>query len=180
MLFLTCGSDLAQRGRAMSDDAIKGTILSVQIEVGDLTNPAEPLNCKRFLAARKSMSKETARQIVKLIERGALTNTQSEIAVLLLSSLPEAIYWRITEPLVVAKTEQDVLKAVLLPPLPYGPGYANAFREDDYSNKLVDLRDDPKCARELKAILDLILSRRASKIYRDYLKHPGLYGYRVY
>lgn len=176
-LYLLCGCDLVQCGQSTDNDPVKNTILSIQKEVVDLTAPVEPLYCKTFLTARKSMSKETAEQIIKLIQHGDLTVTQSEIGVLLLSGLPERVYWKSTEQLLTTTTPEGILETILNQPLPYGPSYANAYKEEKYSKILLELKNDKNCSRELKPILDLILSGKASKIYEDYLKHPDKYGY---
>jgi hypothetical protein len=43
-----------------NSDQIKNTIVSIQNQVVDLTNPLEPFFCKEFVATRKSMSRMTA------------------------------------------------------------------------------------------------------------------------
>jgi len=177
MLCLIYSSNPAQCSELMDTNLIKSEILSVQKEVVDLTNPVEPLNSKTFLAIRKAMSEAIAGQIIEMVRQEDLTNTQAEIGVLLLSKLPEETYFRITEQLITTNTEEGILDLLLMPPLPYGPGYANAYKNDKYKNRLAEIRDNTKCGQELKATLDLILSGKASHIYADYLKHPDQYGY---
>jgi hypothetical protein len=176
-LCLACSGEPAQEGKTMDKESIKSTILSIQKQIVDLTNPVEPFNCKEFVIIRKSMSRNTAERIVQLIEHGELTTAQSEIGVLLLSGLPENINWQTTSPLVNISTHEDVISALLLPPLPYGPGYANSYTNEAYVQKLRELRGDRRCGTELKRILDLILNGNASSIYSNYLKHPDQYGY---
>lgn len=164
-------------GQPAHGDPIEETIASIQKEIGDLTNPVEPLNSKAFLAARRSMTKETAERIIKLIQQNRISGTQSEIGVLLLSGLPEDIYLNTTRPLVVVSTQGDVLKDLLMPPLPYGPGYANACKKPEFKEVLVGLKTNAACDKEVKTALDLIISGEASRIYSDYRKHPDQYGY---
>jgi len=164
-------------GQPMQDDSIKSTILSVQKEIVDLTDPVEPLRCKKFVAARTLMTSETAEQIIKLIQQGSLSGTQSEIGVILLSGLPEAAYLKTTEQLIAPTTQKDVLNALLMPPLPYGPGHANSCGKEDFKKKLVALKNNPACSRSVKTILDLIISGKALDTYSDYKEHPDRYGY---
>jgi hypothetical protein len=170
-------SSLPLYGQPTNDDSIRATIVFVQEEIVDLTNPLEPLNCKKFVAARRSLTQETADQIVKLIQHGNLSNTQSEIGALLLSGLPEDNYLKTTKQLIAATTQEEVLNTLLMPPLPYGPGYANACKENELKTMLVALRSNPACSQEVKAVLDFIMSGKASSNYSDYKKHPDQYGY---
>src|SRR5262249_50840316 len=122
-------------GLALAEDAdaqMKATITSIEKVVVDLTNPLELLQCREFLRVRKSLSKDGASTIVKLISGGNLSTTQSLIGVHLLSGLDEKSYWDVTEPLLSPKTPKIILKSVLIQPFPYGPGFANAFQNKIY------------------------------------------------
>lgn len=69
-----------------------------------------------------------------------------------------------------------MLNDLLLPPLPYGSGYANAYDLKEYRDRLVDLnRELPNS--DYKPDLEFILSGGAAKSYADYIKHPHKYGY---
>jgi hypothetical protein len=177
LLIIVSFYSLVSFGQPADVDPIEATITSIQKEIGDLTNLVEPLNSKTFLAARKSMTKATAEQIIKLIQQKRISGTQSEIGVLLLSGLPEDIYLNTTRPLVAASTQEDVLKDLLMPPLPYGPGYANACKEPKFKEVLVGLKTNAACGKEVKTVLDLIISGEASRIYSNYRRHPDQYGY---
>lgn len=167
-----CGENQTNR------DDVKAEIIVIQEQVVDLTNPLEPLFNKQFLKMRKSMSASTARKIVGLIEKGDLTPTQSDIAVLLLSNLDQQIYWHVTQELLTTNTDNEALDTLLIPPLPYGPGYANSYKYEFYYKKLLALKAIRQWGCAVKSDLDLVLSGEASCIYADYLKHPDKYGYR--
>ena len=180
MLCILCSANLVCADQSTNSDQIKikNTIVAIQNQVEDLTDPLEPLFCKEFVAARKSMSRNTAVQIVKLIRQRALTTVQSDIGVLLLSGLNERTYWVVTEQLLTTNTEDEVLDSILNPPLPYGPGYANSFKVQVFYKKLHALEAAAQCGPSAKVDLNMILSGEASRIYADYLKHPDRYGYR--
>lgn len=95
---------------------INAAIISIQEKIVDLTNPQEPFNSKEFVSLRKSISKETGRQIVRLIKDIALTTTQSEIGIGLLSGLPETDYWVTTAVLLSPRTPEQILDSVLTMP----------------------------------------------------------------
>lgn len=160
-----------------NQDEVKDKIIAIQTQVVDLTNPLEPLFNKQFLAMRKSMSIRTARKIVELIKAGSLTQTQSDIGVLLLSGLDQRLYWHFTAVLLTTNTDEEALDTMLNPPLPYGPGYANSCQYDAYRKKLLALKAAAQLGPAVMNDLNLILSGEASSIYGDYLKHPDKYNY---
>jgi hypothetical protein len=165
-------------GQPTNSNQIKNTIISIQYQVTDLTDPLLPFFCKDFIAARNSMSMSNAVQIVELIRQGNLSPVQSDIGVLLLSGLDEHTYWVVTEQLLNTNTDESVLDDLLGPPMPYGPGYANAYKNGALYKKLAGLKAAREWGSAVEADLNLILSGEASGIYTDYLKHPAKYGYR--
>jgi hypothetical protein len=171
MLCLLCANPICG-AQTTNDLPIKEVIISIQERIVDLTDPVEPLYNAKFLATRKAMTEQTARQIVELIRQGVLTNTQADIGVLLLSGLKEQTYWIVAEPLLTTNTDQGILDTVLSPPFPYGPGYANAYKIQWYKDRLLRLK-----AQRPDFNFDFILSGKDAKSYADFLKHPDKYGY---
>lgn len=159
-------------GAQTNDVPIKGIIISIQQDVGDLTARLDPLHVKQFVDARKTMSQKTAKEIVGLIRRGELTTTQADIGIYLLSGLKEQTYWVVTQPLLTTNTENEVFDTVLNPPFPYGPGYAHTYKIEFIRKRLLQLKEQRPDYN-----LDLILSGENSRDYADYLKHPDAHGY---
>jgi hypothetical protein len=163
--------------QSTNSDQIKGTIISIQDQIVDLTNPLEPLFCKEFFEARKSMSRTTALQIVELIRQRKLNQTQSDIGVLLLSGLNERTYWVVTEKLLATNTDDEVLHDLLSPPFPYGPAYANSYKVPALYKKLLALKATGQCGPCAAFDLNSIVIGEDATDYADYLKHPDRYGY---
>jgi hypothetical protein len=176
-VLLIIGSLTGNADETMSRDQVKATLFSIERAVVDLTNPLEPLHHKEFVSFRKSMSVSTAKTIVRLIQAGELNVTQSHIGIHALSGLPEETYWAMTSEMLSSKTKEEILSNVLLQPLPYGPSYANAYKNDDYRRVLLKLSEDIGVGKAIKAQLELILKGKAAKIYKDFRKHPERYGY---
>lgn len=176
-LCILCHAGSASADQTTNSDQIKNTIVSIQNQIVDLTNPLEPLFCKEFVAARKSMTRTTALQIVEFIRQGKLKRVQSDIGVLLLSGLKERTYWVVTEQLLTTNTDDEVLGCLLDPPFPYGPGYANSDKVKALCKKLLALNATGQSGPSTKSALESILNGEDSRDYADYLKHPDRYGY---
>jgi hypothetical protein len=160
-----------------NQEDVKAAIISIQKQIVDLTNPLEPFDCREFIMLRKSIHKKTCRQIVRMIKNGELTTTQSEIAIGILTGLPEADYCEVTSVLLSPKIPGEILHSVLDMPLPYGPCYANSYNDEIYRSMLLKLKTNKATSNEVKLILSSILSGEAAKTYKNYLKHPDQYGY---
>jgi len=174
LLCLLGHSNPVRAQQATNEAQIKDVIVSIQNDIVDLTDPLEPLHNAQFVAMRKGMTEKNAREIVQLIRRGILTNTQADIGVLLLSGLKERTYWVVTIPLLTTNIDAYALQDVLDPPFPYGPGYADTYKIEWFKKRLLVLEGrDTEIAPEI----ELILSGEDSRDYADYLKHPGKYGY---
>ena len=167
-----------------SQQEVKAAIISIQKEVVDLTNPRDAFDNKQFVSLRKSISRETGKQIVLLIKDHQLTDNQSQIGICLVAGLAETNYWEATAVLLSTNTPEDILYNVLGMPLICGSGFANAYTNETYKVILLRLKMDfasktDAISKGIENILDSILSGEAAKIYRDYLKHPDQYGYPV-
>lgn len=162
--------------QSMSHEEVKAAIISMQKKIVNLTYSLEPFNCKEFVSLRKQISKDTGEQVVRLIKDRQLTEVQSDIGICLLTGLDETNYWAVTASLLSTNTPDEALGDIINPTLPYGPGFANAYTNENYKILLERLKANTT-SKLIRTKLELIVSGESAKIYRDFVKHPERYNY---
>jgi len=163
-------------GEEMKLDQAKATILSIEKEIVDLTAVSDLQRSTNFQRLRKSVSVDLGKELVSLIREKQFSVVQSQIALHVLSVLSDERYWEVTEPLLVARTEERVLNDVLLQQLPFGPCYANSIKSEKF-RKILETLADEKVSDNTRNRLRLILNGKAADIYLDFLNDPQKYGY---
>jgi len=66
---------------------------------------------------------------------------------------------------------------ILMPPLPYGPGFAHSFTNDLFRKKLAALKTEPKINHQVKDLVSFILSGEAASSYAKFKKDPQEFNY---
>jgi len=156
---------------------IEKAIAEIESEVIDLTSVQVLLQCKEFLSFRKGLTEVEAGEIVHLIHQKKLTGVQSQIGLYAIARLPEEIYWKVTKPLLSAKTESAILEDVLSCPFPYGPAYANAYKSQSVKSELRGVQIETSLSARNRESIQRILSGAAAETYRKFLKNPEDFGY---
>jgi hypothetical protein len=155
----------------------KSTILAIEKHIGDLTDLTILLRCDAFLSFRKSVTEAKATEIVCLIQSRELKGDAASIGILAAQFLPEERYWAVTMPLLSSHTEEFVLRDILTPALPYGPGYGHSITNAACRKKLTALKNEPETSASVKAMIDLILTAESNKIYSRFKRDPEEFNY---
>ena len=156
---------------------IEGTILAIQQSIGDLTDGTVLLGHEAFLSFRRSITEAKATEIACLIQSRELKGDAASIGILAAQFLHEERYWAVTMPLLSSHIEELPLRDILMPPLPYGPGYAHSITNAACRKKLTALKNDPEISASVKGAIDLILSGESAKIYSRFKRDPEEFNY---
>jgi hypothetical protein len=135
------------------------------------------LRCDSFLSFRKSVTEATATEIVCLIQSRELKGDAASIGILAAQFLPEERYWAVTMPLLSSHIEELVLRDILTPALPYGPGYRHSITNAACQKKLTALKNEPETSANVKGMIDLILSGELAKTYSKFKQDPEEFNY---
>ncbi len=155
---------------------LKSSIIKIENEVVDLTSPLHLFDSSAFHLCSEKLSEKDAEGIVKLICEGNLSETQIYISIYLLSfSLPEKRYWDIAFPLLNKIQNGSIINELLLP-VPFGPGYANAYNRMPYKNAINKLKQKFESEEESQNAINYILSGKASDDCKKFLKDPTIYN----
>ena len=92
-------------------------------------------------------------------------------------ALTENEYWQVMEPLLSTQTRSVVLQDVLAPPLPFGPGYANACQLEKFKVILNTLRKHADLDLLTSNCLESICSGEAGRRYKEFLQNPDVANY---
>jgi hypothetical protein len=175
MLLICIGRLYASDRNSVGDT--RGAILAIQKSIYDLTDLTVLLRCDAFLSFRKSVTEAKASEIVCLIQSQELKGDAASVGIMATQFLFEERYWAVTMPLLSSRTEGLVLHDILMPALPYGPGYAHSITNAACRNKLTALKSDPEISGSLKGIIDLILTGELAKIYSRFKRDPEGFNY---
>jgi hypothetical protein len=173
LLFFACRMDA--QTNALTD--IRTAILTIEKPIGDLTDQTTLLRCEPFLTFRKSITEAKATGIVRLIRSKELQGDAASIGILAAQFLPEERFWAVTMPLLSVHTEEVVLRDILMPALPYGPGYAHSITNEIYKDKLITLKNDPGLSSSLQDTIDFILKGESAKMYSRFKRDPHRFNY---
>jgi len=160
-----------------SVDDTKSAILAIEKSIGDLTDQTVLLRCDAFLSFRRSVTEATASEIVRLIQSHELKGDSASIGILAAQFLPEERFWAVTMPLLSSQRDGYLLRSIIMPPLPYGPGYAHSITNAACRKKLTALKNEPKVCPSVNGIIDLILTGELNKIYLEFKRDPQEFNY---
>jgi hypothetical protein len=155
----------------------KSAILAIEKSIDGLTDLTVLLRCDAFLSFRRSITEAKATEIVCLIQSQELKGDAASIGIMAAQFLPEERYWAVTMPLLSRHTERLVLQDMLMPALPYGPGYAHSITNAACKEKLTALKNDPEISGSVKGIIDVILTGELAKIYSKFKRDPEDFNY---
>ena len=159
-----------------SFNKLKSVILSIENEVVDLTSPLQLFDSSMFQSCAENISENDTENIVKLISEGNLSETQIYISIYLLSfSLPEKRYWEITFPLLNKIQNGKIINELLLP-VPFGPGYANAYNKIPYKDTISKLKQKFINEEKSQGAINYILSGKASYDCKNFPKDPTIFN----
>jgi len=170
-VFLICIGELnAADANSVADT--RSAILAIEKSIGDLTDSTVLLRCEAFLSFRRSVTEEKATEIVCIIQSRELKGDAASIGILAAQFLPEERFRIVTMPLLSSRTEELVLRDILMPPPPYGPGYAHSITNAACKKKLTALKNDPETYGSIKGIIDLMLSGEGKRLYSKFKRDP--------